>query len=715
MKRSAIIGALMLTTALVPTSVAAEPVSAFITGFIAAFGGSATTAAVASAIGGATAAGFATGAFLATGIGRTLLSLGLSAAIQAFNRPSGPPPSDRMVNFGQPISYVVWVFGRARIGGPLGFRGWATSDDVVTGTSGAKRHYSPVIAMHPCRGVVEHWLGKTPVEIDADGMVTTEPFAGYYRIRPFNGQDGQVADAELVASFPQFTTAFDFARLAGAHVWAKRPPADQFNTVYPNGREESYTPVIDAHVEVYDPRSDTSDWTQNAALIIAKVIADIWQKDVDWDEVAEQADICDVQVPKRGSGTVARWQINGTLSDDMDFETQRKMLMLAADVWFYERADGKVGFKVGDYQAPTITLTDADFLSIQVSTGASKLGKASEMALKYVEPANSWQESVTASLVIDENARYNRSEPEAYLIAEHNQAWRMLRRMAAIENPKLTLQGTLKPIGRYLRGERFVKISVQGLPEFVIEVAKLEARGRFAYDLQGISVEEADFEPDQSLTEPEKPVYQEIASDNTIPDLLGLSAIAENAGRVRYTWTVPSDDSLAQRIRLREVGSADWQQIDVPSGQNNYIVTGLGDATVEAQAVNITASQRRSTSWRPDPALVVESTVNATAPVALDAFSVAASGSDVLVSFTAPNDENYNATKIYRADYAAAYTGPFDIGDATLQRTEYGIPSNGDTWTDTAPVAGVHAYWARPINGSGKQGPVSGPETIETF
>ena len=86
-----------------------------------------------------------------------------------------------------------------------------------------------------------------------------------------------------------------------------------------------------------------------------------------------------------------------------------------------------------------------------------------------------------------------------------------------------------------------------------------------------------------------------------------------------------------------------------------------------------------------------------------------------MLSFAAPNDENYNATQIYRADYAAAYTGPFDIGDATLQRTEYGIPSNGDTWTDIAPVAGVHAYWARPINGSGKQGPVSGPETIETF
>jgi len=38
-----------------------------------------------------------------------------------------------------------------------------------------------------------------------------------------------------------------------------------------------------------------------------------------------------------------------------------------------------------------------------------------------------------------------------------------------------------------------------------------------------------------------------------------------------------------------------------------------------------------------------------------------------------------------------------------------------DQWVDTAPAVGVHAYWLIPVNASGVVGPVSGPETIETF
>lgn len=74
------------------------------------------------------------------------------------------------------------------------------------------------------------------------------------------------------------------------------------------------------------------------------------------------------------------------------------------------------------------------------------------------------------------------------------------------------------------------------------------------------------------------------------------------------------------------------------------------------------------------------------------------------VSFTAPNDPNYYATRVYRGTTTT-------FADATLVRTEYGIPSNADSWVDAGLSAGTYYYWVAPINGSGVEGAATGPES----
>lgn len=713
MRRSLLIGAMLATTCLTPSRASAEPVSAFIAGLGVAFTGGAAAGTVAGLAGGALAAGYATGVFLSGYVGQTLLSLGLSAVAARLNRQRAPSPSARMVNFAQPITYAEWVFGRTRKGGPLGFTGFKSGDDVVTGKGGAKRHFSPVLAMHQCEGIVEHWLDEQIVEVDGNGTVITGDQSSYYRIRPFNGQPGQVADPELVARFDEITSAFDFVGLAGAHIWARRPSDEKFNTVYPNGKQAAYAPVIDGFNQVYDPRDQTHKWTQNAGLNIAAIIEHVWGRSTRDDLVAIEADVAAQQVAKRGGGLQDLWQINGTLSDDQTFSDQQGMIMAAADVWFYELPGGEVGFKLGRWEDPVITLRDADFLSVELATGNAKLGTVSEVALRYVEPANGWKETACAAVVVDPDARQNRSEPEGYLVSNHNQAYRVTRRLAALENSDFSLRGTLKSIGRFLRGERFVKIALAGFPEFTIEVGKLVSNGGATFDLEGVSVTADDFAPDVSLIEPERPSYAKVASDDAVPDLVGFSGTALSNGQIRYTWAAVDDEGLNQRVRWRKTGDLDWQVVPVESGQASLIVTGLGDATIEAQGQNLTGTKRGS-DWLPDPADLTDSVVNATAPAALVSFDAVANGVDVDVDFVSPNDPEYRGTRIYRADYEPTYSEGFDFSHAALVHTEYGAAGAADAWTDLAQAAGQHAYWAQPINSSGQPGAKSGPNIVTT-
>ncbi len=708
------VAALMATTCLTPSKASAEPVTAFITGLGIAFGGGAAAGTVAGLAGGALGAGYATGAFLATGIGSTLLSLGLSAVAAKLNQPQQAAPSVRMQNFSQPISYAEWVFGRTRKGGPLGFTGFKSGDDVVTGQSGAKRHYSPILAMHQSKGIVEHWLDESIVEVDEDGTRTSDVQRTYYRIRAFDGKPGQVADAELVAQFPEITEDFKFLGLTGAHIWARRPRDEDFNRVYPQGKQAVYAPVLDGYDQVYDPRDEAHKWTQNAALNIAAIVDVIWGQGTDDELVAIEADHAEMQVAKRGGGLQDRWQINGTISDEMDFGSQQAMIMAAADVFFYELPSGNVGFKLGRWEEPAIVLRDEDFLSVELRTGSAKLGSASEVALRYVEPDNNWKESVSATVSVNDDAILNRSEPEGYLVTNHNQAFRVARRLAALESPDFTLRGTLKPIGRFLRGERFVTIALAGWPEFTLEVGKLTSNGGVTYDVEGVSTKEDDHAPDVSLIEPQRPEYQEVASDNTVPDLTGFSGTTQADGSIRYTWTEPDDESLNQRLRYRKTGDLDWQLVSIEAGQVSVVINGLGDATIEAQGQNLTGTKRTS-GWSPDPADLTDSIANPIAPAALVSFTATVSVSDVDIDLQAPNDAEYRGTRIYRADYAGGYLGGFDIDDATLIQTEYGATNATDTWTDTALAAGVHAYWGIPINSSGKRGPTFGPVSVETF
>lgn len=710
MKRSLLIGALLATTALTPTDAKAAPVVGWVAGAVGVSSGAA--AGLGIAVGSGTA--FATGAaFALTAVGgfvvRTVLALGLSAIAQKLApKPSLPPPASRMVNFAQPISYAEWVYGRTRKGGPIGFTGFQNS----------RRYYVPILAAHPIEGFVEHWLDERTVVLNSEAdqtvsNITTAPIAGYGRINTFDGSPSQVADPGLVAAFTEITAAHDFAGLAGAVIWAKRPPEASFTDIYPEGRQWAYAPVIDGKNDIYDPRTDSTGYTNNAALVIADWVVNVLGDEVDWDEVADEANVCDEVVTNAEDDTQPRWTINGSLSDGTDYEDQRAQLAAACDAFFYERTDGKVGFAVGRWMAPTLILGPDDFYALELIEGQWGADAPDEVAVTYTEPENAWRETPAGTWVENAVPIPVRDDPQIFMITSHNQASRVGKRIAKTKRAKYQLRGTLGMAGYEIlggrdagRAHRFIRVvhPEMGVDQ-AFEIGEMSRESFAAFTITANSVDEADFDFDAATEEPARPSYGlAVVSDGSIPVPSGFTGTALPQGTIQYSWAA-QDVAFTQEVRYRIVGETYWLTAKTTESAELLQVAGIEDgATVEAQIRNVSAGAGVSL-WGPSTPIETVAVVNPTAPGDLTDFAISEAGDgQALVEFTAPNDGQYFGTRIWRGTTST-------FGSAVLIHTEYGIPSAGDSYTDAAGY-GTFYYWAAPINSSGIAGTLAGPESI---
>lgn len=658
----------------------------------------------------AAGAAFGTAAVqLAVGLGLYLISSLLTP------RPRIPDPSDRMANFAQPLSYFETVYGRVRKGGPIGF----------TGFSGDRRHYTIILASHKIEGIYEHWLDEWVVEVDGSDLVTTEPIfnggTSYGSIRFYDGDFSQAADATLVAAFPQWTSSHDMTGLAYSALWAQRPPSELFTEIFPESRQWAHTPVVDAKDDLYDPRDGLYKYSNNAALVIADWIVNVLLEEVDWTEVATEADVSDSLVDLKDGGTGPKWTLSGVINDQEEFESVRAQLGVACDCYFYERFDGKIGFKVGRFIEPDVTLTEDDFYALTVSEGNAGSGNSNEIVIRYVEPDNAYRETPSGVWVADPEGPRTRQEYAVFWCDRHNQAIRIAKRLSSVIFAQYRISGTLRSTAQSVIGKRFVTINnaelgVSGIFE-ITKVVKNE--DLLTYEIEGHSVVQSDFDFDPLTEEPEQPKYDTVfdAEDDYTP--LSLTATVDSASGVPIAvleWTMPYGSSATEiryRVSLPSVG--EWNQVPiVGAGIYTYSVSPLQDGnTYEFQIRAVSSEGNAYSDWFPTTPVQLVAVAYSTPPAALSSFSIAGTAPyEVTVSLVSPNDPLYAATRIYRANYPTGYTGSFNIADAAVIQTEYGAPNSADSYVDDTIYPGVFAYWGVAINSSGIEATPVGPEDI---
>ncbi len=700
MRRKLLVAALLATTALTPTRAAADPITGFIAALFSASGAGIFGATV------SLAAAFTGGGILAIA-GRVILGIGLSyLAQQLAPKPKVPPPQERMGNWAQPIAYAETVYGMVRKGGPIGFIGKSKATDSTTGIAGSKHYRSIIMASHECDEYLAHYLDDEEVTINSStGLVTSGDRSGYYRINPLLGASGQVADQGLLDAFPAVTASHDFAGLAVAHMFVKKPADEDYNDVLPTGAPAVYSAVIKGHNGIYDPRTGTTGYTDNAALVIAHWITNKLKRSVDWSKVATQADISDVTITTKDSLVIPTWVLSGTLDDGQDFETQRSQLGAACDAFFMTMPDGTIDFMVGGYVAPEVFLTGDNIISLEETQFSFSSDAPTRVSCLYTDPANQYYETLSGSTSEETGVVSVEEHPQLYFIRNHNQAWRMNERIKAVRRPESSIRGTITlAAGKEIMNadnKRFINVAyspaaVSG--EYEISLLWLN-EGGLTFGFEATKIDKASMQTDPA-DEPDRPDYKSAAGVDIVEAVAGLRGEVWDTSSIRWTWEV-DDSTLAYYLQWRASGDTIWNVETISAGTGTVLITGLvSGTTYEAQAAVKSVGY-----YSPATPIHIKLATGTTAPVALTAFSGVASGSDIVLSATSSgSDANFDGTRFYRSDTV--------YGTRRLVHTEYSAAGATITWTDVNPGAGTWYYWAYPINSSGVEGPVSGSISV---
>ncbi len=323
---------------------------------------------------------------------------------------------DRLATVSSTIAPRELVLGRVRKAGTVFYR-------ASTGANSQDLYLAIALAGHEIDAIEQIYLNDVPVTLDGAGNVTTAPYSssatltasgtgslsppgglpasyvagsftsGTYgregdieawsyqyttsssnvKITQYLGAAGQTADPSLLAAFPSDWAGANVVQ-GVAYLVVKLSYSE---TAFPSG-----VPAVSAVIrgaKVYDPRTTTTGWSQNPALLLRHVYSHprFGKASVSAAEDARfqaAANACDAATVYTVAGVAQASRALYTASLVAPFGTAPRSVLddLAQAMggsWAF--AGGEIYLKPGSYSAPVLTLTDADLAVIQRS-GASE-------------------------------------------------------------------------------------------------------------------------------------------------------------------------------------------------------------------------------------------------------------------------------------------------------------------------------------------------------
>lgn len=274
------------------------------------------------------------------------------------------------------------VYGQVLVGG----------NEVFIDSNGSSNEYLYRIikvADHECEELGDVYFDDAVVPLDGSGNATGT-FAGYATVRKYLGLAAGERDTTLETDSGGTWTANHLGKsVARLHVKLKHSV-----DVFPNG-----APNIRCLVKgrkVYDPRTATTVYSNNAALCAADYLMDAkYGKGVPLSRInvtalIEAANVCDEAVALNPSGTEARYTCNGVINSDEDpndvlAELANCMAGVIVD------SGGIWTIHAGAYRTPTLTLTDDELCGgFSVSPRLSRQDTYNGVRGTFYSPENQW-------------------------------------------------------------------------------------------------------------------------------------------------------------------------------------------------------------------------------------------------------------------------------------------------------------------------------------
>lgn len=328
----------------------------------------------------------ATAIAIATAAIAITLSLAVSLAFRALG--VGAPSSKNATGppsvFRQAITNSFIAYGERRVGGLLVFFHPRRSG------SDHYRYFVIACAGHRCKGVVSWMLGDQVVTVNGSNMVTSGTYANAAWLWFQRGLPSETANATFVSECGGKWTANHKGNGVAA-IYAKFKMTDAVvQAGMPN-----ITAIIEGRDEILDPRTATTDYSRNAALIFydwLKIPREEGGFGAYADEIPDdawisaQANVCDETV-----NSAPRYAIDAVITTGAA-PNEIRDVMVVNQAGTYTYSGGKHLMRPGYWVPVSETLSEDDLAGpIQLTPFTTADVAANEIQGTYIDPNAGYQ------------------------------------------------------------------------------------------------------------------------------------------------------------------------------------------------------------------------------------------------------------------------------------------------------------------------------------
>lgn len=303
-----------------------------------------------------------------------LLAAALSFVAQSLLKPAVPSAkaagtssdaTDNKITVRQAAAPRQIIYGKMRVGGVYAF---LHSTDDGAGTTNDHLHLIVQVAGHEIQSFEEIWINDEAYsvadDLDANGFIVksgSKYVSPYVRFKFHTGSATQTADAGLIAAASGVWTSTD--RLQGiAYVYVRL----KWNATVFGGGVPNISCVIKGKKDIYDPRTGSTGYSNNSALVLANYLCDAtyglpvtYATGIDESALIAAANACDENVSLTAGGTEKRYATDGLLTSDAPpQDIIGKLLAAMHGKAPYDGERWKI--MAGVYQTPALTFTDDD-------------------------------------------------------------------------------------------------------------------------------------------------------------------------------------------------------------------------------------------------------------------------------------------------------------------------------------------------------------------
>ena len=484
----------------------------------------------------------------------------------------------------------------------------------------------------------QHYLDDMPVTLDGAGYVTQKEF----RLMPNKDKDPAVSDgagvgyiriwtttysetdpvppgiAALTAALPQWTaTEHLLVGTTYSVICMNALSVEHRYKIYrwrgPFGLGEPAVSIVGDWANVYDPRDETQTLgnrstykpTRNAALIWAWFRTHPFgrgkaESSINWDRIAEQADICDQDV-EGIEGTQKRYEAGVAIVDSKRRVDAEREILLACDGQIVFDEDGKSWVRVGHWYNPTLSFSRSrDIMAMSSVEAQDGESETQGVIVKYMEPDAHFTVQPSAAWI--NPLYYDPLTTPKFLTVEiqacqnHNQAMRLAKGIGMRSQPRHKIGPTVNLRGLQARHERIVEVRYDNVFDGVYEIAtpvELDGAGIFT-GFGAVPVTENRWTLLPGEEQP-KPVVDGSAGTVSFPAIAG-EIVYYSDGTIKIDFPeLPRDDAtyVSEYILTSEITGSEvdpWRSLSINDNSAVSSLVGDGDYTVRYRYV--TASGR---------------------------------------------------------------------------------------------------------------------------